>query len=645
MSARNAFHTTKGEEQEQFYGLNVGGGLIQNKASFFLRVNGNSACDTPNSSIAGTTGTRIETLKQRVPRENMFLNAAFDWAATRDRRFDSATTATGSSTKTRASAECDEPQRAFISRNDTNTFRAQEVGPLGRRFFINSRLNVGWTDFERESAVEAPTVRIIDAQTSGGAQKAGGRHSRDVNFASDLDYVRGIHSVRLAPRSTSTGIGRTSLRITWAPTPSRISKPSRRDVRADYAGASAFRMSAIRTCRPRCTCRTISASSGSLSVTPGVRLEKQTHMHGVTAGPRIGATWAPFRDGKTTLRASWGIFYDWLATSTYEQRFVSTVFSNARSTSPIRRAESTGRCRRIGPADRYLLNPALEHAKNSRVSGGVDYAFSPRMRVNAISTVRGLGLLRGQNLNAPVNQVRPDPLFGNVIEVVGDGRTRQHLWVFGGQTNPPQEQGRASRKWDFRRFNFFGNYTVAWNENNVDGPFSVPATGSLDAEWGTAAGHAKHRFFGGFFSNAFRELAMQINVNGNLGTASRHSDRVRRQRRPDLQRQACRRRRNTLVTTPSWMLSMFISARLRSVRRFSCRPGSVRPWSGRHADGDHRHPSRPGALPDVGEYLHQQSDQSRESDGIQRSADVAVLPAANLRPGARRVQVSTNLQF
>ena len=33
--------------------------------------------------------------------------------------------------------------------------------------------------------------------TSGGAQKAGGRHSRDVNFASDLDYVRGIHSIRV----------------------------------------------------------------------------------------------------------------------------------------------------------------------------------------------------------------------------------------------------------------------------------------------------------------------------------------------------------------------------------------------------------------------------------------------------------------
>ena len=35
----------------------------------------------------------------------------------------------------------------------------------------------------------------------------------------------------------------------------------------------------------------------------------------------------------------------------------------------------------------------------------------------------------------------------------------------------------------------------------------------------TRLGHAKHRFNGGFLTQAFRDLAMQVNVNGNLGTA------------------------------------------------------------------------------------------------------------------------------
>ena len=36
-------------------------------------------------------------------------------------------------------------------------------------------------------------------------------------------------------------------------------------------------------------------------------------------GPRFGVTWAPFKGGKTTLRASAGVFYDWLSGGTYEQ--------------------------------------------------------------------------------------------------------------------------------------------------------------------------------------------------------------------------------------------------------------------------------------------------------------------------------------
>lgn len=37
---------------------------------------------------------------------------------------------------------------------------------------------------------------MLDAFTSGGAQRAGGEHSRAIDLASDLDYVLGRHSFR-----------------------------------------------------------------------------------------------------------------------------------------------------------------------------------------------------------------------------------------------------------------------------------------------------------------------------------------------------------------------------------------------------------------------------------------------------------------
>ena len=52
------------------------------------------------------------------------------------------------------------------------------------------------SDSTARSAVEAPTIIVNDSFTSGGAQRRGGTHARNYWFNSDLDYVRGIHSMR-----------------------------------------------------------------------------------------------------------------------------------------------------------------------------------------------------------------------------------------------------------------------------------------------------------------------------------------------------------------------------------------------------------------------------------------------------------------
>jgi hypothetical protein len=648
MSARNAFTPTKGEEQDQQYGFNTGGGLIQNKASFFIGVQGNSSYETPNSSIASSSGTRFETLKQRVPREFMFVNGNFDWAATRDQTLRFSFNRGNFVNKNQGIGGHDEPERAFLSENTNNTFRAQEVGPLGRRFFINTRLNVGWSDSERRSAVERPTVRILDAHNFGGAQKAGGRYSRDVNFASDLDYVRGMHSIRVG-----TAVDFNSFRS---------------DESDNYLGTYTFESIAdFEAGRPRSYTRRIGDPNVSytntqvalyiqddirirrnLSLTPGVRLETQTHIKGVVAGPRVGATWAPFKNGKTTLRASWGIFYDWLPTNTYEQTIRINGFQQREINiaNPVyleTPLEVTGGT----PADRYLLDSQLVHPKNSRLSGGVDHAFSPRFRLNATYRyVRGEGLLRGLNLNAPVDGVRPSPQFANVIQVVDDGAMRQHVWNFGGQTNPPQEQGRTARRWNFRRFNFFGNYSLAWSENNTDGPFSVPATGDLDLEWGNAVSHAKHRFQGGFLSQAYRDLGVQLNINGNLGTAygettgeDDNGDLIFNDRLPGVAR-------NTLLTDPTWTLNMFAgysftfgpSVQLPPGIQFGPGAGGqltvttvTRPEQGRYRMA-------------VNVFVNNLTNRTNVMGySGNRKSDFYRLPT--MAQGARRIQASMNLQF
>jgi hypothetical protein len=521
MSARNAFTPTKGNDQDQNYGIFINGGVIANVASFSLGVRGNSSFDTPNLSVARPTGTRIETLKQRMPRENVFISGTFDYAMTRDQTLRLSYNQGDTTNRNLGIGGFNEPERAYTNENHTHTFRIQEVGPIGRRFFINSRFNVGWTDTASRSVLEAPTIKVLDQFTSGGAQVGGGRHSRDVTLASDLDYVRGIHSVRIG----------TAIDANWY----------RSDDTSNYLGTYTFEtLEAFLGGRPRSFTQRIGDPNlkyfnmqaafyaqddirvrRSFTVTPGVRYEAQTHVNGrQNLGPRFGLTWAPFRNGKTTLRTSWGVFYDWLQTNTYEQTLRVDGFRQ-RELDIVNPSfpDPAGSITSVPPINRYLLDPDLQHARSSRVSAGVDYAFSPRIRANATYRhIRGTGMLRGRNLNNPVGGVRPHPEFGNIVEVVADASGRQHVLSLGGNSAPPPIPGSGGPLWDWKRFAFFGTYTFTRNENDTDGAFSTPATGSLAAEWGTAPGTASHRLNGGFFTGLLRDAFLQVNVNGSTGT-------------------------------------------------------------------------------------------------------------------------------
>jgi hypothetical protein len=543
LSGRSPFTPEKGPEQIRNFGFNTGGSLIPQRSSFSLGVNGMRSHDTSNLNAALPGATISRALPITSPRNNLFVNALFDYALTRDQTLRVTFNRTAFTNENLGIGAYDLAERAFSTEDRNHTIRIQEAGPLGRRYFTNTRLQLGWSSRESYSALEAPTIRVNDAFTGGGQQIDGGTRTRTFNLASDLDYVRGIHSLRF-------GI---VLDGGW----------HRSDERTNYLGTYTFEsLEAFEAGRPRSYTRRLGDPgvtyfnlqtslyaqddvrvSRALTLHPGLRYEAQTHLEGLAnLGPRFGFTWAPFRSGRTSFRGSAGIFYDWMTFGTYEQTLRVDGFRQQElniidPSYPV--APETG----LVPAiNRYLLADDLTFQRSRRLSAGIDHTFNRQVRINTTyAYVRGAGTWRGRNLNQPVNGVRPDPGFGNIVQVTGDGRSRQHSAttsltvslaratgpgggpVIMGRDSPapplpPGFGGAAGRRWDWTRVNLNGFYTIGRFDNNTDGAFSLPATGNLEDDWGPSPQDVRHRLVASIFSQQLRNLGVGINLNFSSGT-------------------------------------------------------------------------------------------------------------------------------
>jgi hypothetical protein len=127
--------------------------------------------------------------------------------------------------------------------------------------------------------------------------------------------------------------------------------------------------------------------------------------------------------------------------------------------------------------------------------------------------------LRGENLNAPLNGIRPNPDFANIIQTVSDGQTHSdqlsttlNVNLAGGVRNT------AAALWNLRRTTFRVTYWIARANNDFDGPFVVPPSGSLAAEWAAAPGDRRHRYQVSLNSQALKNLNASFSLGGNTGT-------------------------------------------------------------------------------------------------------------------------------
>jgi hypothetical protein len=485
LNARNAFQSTKGPEQTQQYNLNLSGTLRKDRTSFSLSAGGAALYDSAYI-FAAVPGHSVNAPVRR-PTDRLNFNLRVDHALNKAHTLRGSFQQNGNDLRNLGVGSYDLEDRAYARDSSDSILRLSESGPIARLWFAESRLQIRRSRYDTLSAFEAPTVRVLDAFTSGGAQQDGGRRSTDIEYATDIDYARRGHALRMGTLIEG-GVYRS-------------------DSRTNYLGTYTFSSLAdYNAGRPSTFNRRLGnplveysqwqgalylqddwRARKNLTVNIGLRQEFQTHVSDHwNLGPRGGVTWSPFKNGKTTVRAGGGLFHEWLDADTFEQtlrvdgtRQQDLVIVNPGYPDPF----AGGAAQEILPPSRYMLANGLVLPKRALGLLAVTQQISPTFGVNVgYSHTNGWDRFRGRNANAPLDGIRPNPALGNITEVESTARLRVDSVNAGLNFNLPK-----------RRTFVFANYAFNRQLSDGDGAFSLPADSyDLAAEWGRVGGVPRH---------------------------------------------------------------------------------------------------------------------------------------------------------
>lgn len=566
LDGRNPLIPQKGPGRSENFGFNVSGTIAQNRSSYSLFVNGIQSFSTPTLYAANPDGSTLAQITSlRSPRNNVNASGLLDYAITQDQTLRMGYNQFSSSSSNLGVSGYNLPERAYATDSDSYNFRLQEAGPLGRRFFTNTRLAINVNNSSSHPSEDAQTILVQDAFTSGGAQITGGTRTRAFLLQSDLDYVRGIHSFRTGVQmngssyhsdSNSNYLGTytfSSLAAYNASQPAlftqRVGDPL---VQYFYFTGALYAQDDIRVRK-------------NLTISAGLRYELQNHLSDYNdLGPRVGITWAPFKSGRTTLRASAGIFYEYLNSGTLQQtlQFDGVHEQELNVVDPVFTPDgAVGGIGTIAPTNVYQLGPNLEAQRSQRVSASASQQLTKRITVNATyAHTTAVHLLSGVDLNVPVNGLRPNPAFSDVIAAESDAHSVSDSLSTNVQVSiaaPSPALQKAFFNW--RRGNVSAFYTLSKADSDALGSFAVSPTGTLATEWGPANGDVRHRFSASFNSSAIKNLNASFSFNASSGTpytittgADENGDFIFNDRPAGVGR-------NTLRTGGQWNLSGFFS--------------------------------------------------------------------------------------
>jgi hypothetical protein len=504
LNARNAFATEKPPEQARRYQYSMDGPIKKGKTSFSLNVGGMDSFDTETLRTLNPDGTQFDGVVSK-PTDRINLNARVEHAINKNQMLRVEYSRNNNDQGQLGVGGFELYERAYDRFVRGNEVRISTSGPVFRKMRNEVRLEVDWNETVSTSLSDARTIRVQDAFTTGGAQVAGGRKSKTIEFADNLDFSLGKKHALRAGVLVEGGSYRSDETRNFAGTYTFSSNDA-------YLAGQAQQFSQ-RIGDPLVEYKSFQVGAylqddfrvqKNLLVSYGLRYEAQTHLNdNVNLSPRVSFAWTPFKSGSTTIRGGFGVFNDWYDDSLYEQalRLDGEHQRDLIVRNPTYPAIDLSGAAQLAPSVTRIASD-LVMPQITRASFGVEHAFASWAQFRSNYFIqRTEDEFRAVNLNAPVNNVRPFPGLGIItyVDAIGEAKS----------------QGvDLSMNLNYAPKRIFGsvNYRLAKAMNDGDSSTSLPVNGSdLAAEWGASRNDVRHRIFG--FASVPLKYGFRSNLN------------------------------------------------------------------------------------------------------------------------------------
>lgn len=489
MNGRQVFAPFRGPEQQRRFGLSLDGPIWKNHTSLFLNADGSLFFDA-RPIFATTPDGTVSDLAYR-PSRHLNLDARVEHVLTKTHTARFQFQRNAGLQNNLGVGDFDLPARGYSQDQTEYIARVADSGVFGKKFFNEVRLQARWLGTAARSNSFGRTILVPGAFNDGSAQRFGGRRQLDFELADNVDYALEKHGLRFGAQLEAGGY--------------RSNDSNNAFGTFQFADLEAFELGLPTQYTQRIGDPTVKYRQyqfgwyvqddyrlrKNLTISYGVRHELQNHVPGkFNVAPRLGFVWSPKKSGSITLRGGAGIFYDWFTAQTYEQtlrvdgqRQRDLVIANPSFPNPF-----LGGAQTLPPPSRIQTDPNLQIPYIIQTSLGVETNPFKLFRLTTnYQYQRGVHLLHGRNLNAPVPGFgRPDPTVGNITNIESSAYQSSHRLMVG--IGPAKFV--TGLFWNV-------NYLLMKNTNEADSPFSLPSNNfDLRADRGPSANDFRHLLSG-----------------------------------------------------------------------------------------------------------------------------------------------------